>query len=83
MIGDKRDYMDGVLLDIVLRRLAESPPAEQPTNLLLAALQDEESLSAQLGGQAAQQLRERAEQLAAAALILLGAHLIAERLLTR
>jgi hypothetical protein len=54
VIGDKRDYMDDVLLDIVLRRLAESPLAEQPTNLLLAALQDEESLSAQLGGQAAQ-----------------------------
>ena len=46
--------MDDVLLDIVLRRLAESPLAEQGTNLLLAALEGEQSLSAQLGGDAAQ-----------------------------
>ncbi len=48
--------MDDVLLDIVLKRLAESPLAEQATNLLLAALDGEESLSAQLGGQAGQRL---------------------------
>src|SRR6266566_5348365 len=53
-IGDKRDDMDDVLLDIVLKRLAESPLAEQETNVLLAALDGEESLSAQLGGQAGQ-----------------------------
>jgi len=46
--------MDDVLLDIVLKRLAESPLAEQATNVLLAALDGEESLSAQLGGQAGQ-----------------------------
>lgn len=46
--------MDDGLLDIVLKRLAESPLAEQATNLLLAALDGEESLSAQLGGQAGQ-----------------------------
>jgi recombinational DNA repair ATPase RecF len=46
--------MDDVLLGIVLTRLAESPLAEQATNLLLAALEGEESLSAQLGGQAGQ-----------------------------
>jgi energy-coupling factor transporter ATP-binding protein EcfA2 len=45
--------MDDVLLEIVLRRLGESPLAEQPTNLLLAALDAEENLSDQLGGQAA------------------------------
>jgi hypothetical protein len=32
VIGDRRTYMDDVLLDIVLRRLAETPLAEQPTN---------------------------------------------------
>src|ERR1700734_1901269 len=46
--------MDDVLLGIVLQRLAESPLAEQPTDLLLAAFESEDSLSAQLGGQAAQ-----------------------------
>src|SRR5262245_15643832 len=44
--------MDDVLLEIVLRRLGESPLAERPTDLLLAAFESEESLSAQLGGQA-------------------------------
>ena len=44
--------MDDVLLGIVLRRMEEFPLPEQATNLLLAALEDEESLSAQLGGQA-------------------------------
>jgi hypothetical protein len=43
--------MDDVLLAIVLRRLEESPLPEEATYLLLAALEDEESLSAQLGGQ--------------------------------
>src|ERR1700733_6706406 len=46
--------MDDVLLGIVLQRLEESPLAEQPTELLLAALESEESLSAQFGGQAGQ-----------------------------
>src|ERR1700677_3611383 len=44
--------MDDVLLGIVLRRLEECPLPEQATDLLLAALEDGESLSAQLGGQA-------------------------------
>ena len=43
--------MDDVLLEVVLRRLEESPLPEEVTHLLLAALEDEESLSAQLGGQ--------------------------------
>src|ERR1700728_3998186 len=42
--------MDDVLLGIVLQRLAESPLAEQPTELLLAAFVSQESLSAPLGG---------------------------------
>jgi ABC-type transport system involved in cytochrome bd biosynthesis fused ATPase/permease subunit len=46
--------MDDVLLEIVLRRLGESPLAEQPADLLLAAIDAEESLSDQLGGQTAQ-----------------------------
>ena len=46
--------MDDVLLGIVLQRLKESPLEEQATNLLLAAFESEESLSAQLGGQAAE-----------------------------
>ena len=50
----KRHDMDDVLLGIVLQRLAESPLVEQPTELLLAAFESEESLSAQLGGQATQ-----------------------------
>jgi hypothetical protein len=45
--------MDDVLLGIVLQRLKESPLEEQATDLLLAAFESEESLSAQLGGQAA------------------------------
>ena len=48
-------YMDDVLLDIVLRRLGESPLAANAADLLLAALEDNESLLAQLGGQATQQ----------------------------
>jgi energy-coupling factor transporter ATP-binding protein EcfA2 len=43
--------MDDALLDIVLRRLERSPLAELATYLLLAALEDEESLSSQLSGQ--------------------------------
>jgi hypothetical protein len=38
--------MDDVLLDIVLRRLGESALAEPATELLLAALESEESLAA-------------------------------------
>jgi hypothetical protein len=41
--------MDDVLLGIVLRRLEEFPLAEHATDLLLAALDGGESLSAQLG----------------------------------
>ncbi len=44
--------MDDVLLGIVLRRLEEFSLPEQATDLLLAALDGDESLSAQLGGQA-------------------------------
>ena len=44
--------MDDVLLGIVLRRLEQFPLAEQAADLLLAALESDESLSAQLGGQA-------------------------------
>ena len=43
--------MDDVLLGIVLRRLEEFPLPEQAVDLLLAALEADESLSAQLGGQ--------------------------------
>jgi ABC-type hemin transport system ATPase subunit len=50
----KHDDMDDVLLGIVFQRLEESPLEEQPTNLLLAAFESQESLSAQLGGQAGQ-----------------------------
>lgn len=46
--------MDDVLLGIVLNRLADEPLTEPATDLLLAALESDESLSAQLGGQAAQ-----------------------------
>ena len=52
MIRDKRKSMDDVLLGIVLRRLERFPLAEQAADLLLAALESDESLSAQLGGQA-------------------------------
>jgi hypothetical protein len=45
-----RSDMDDVLLGIVLQRVRESPLEEQATNLLLAAFESEESLSAQLGG---------------------------------
>jgi hypothetical protein len=45
--------MDDVLLGLVLQRLKESPLEERETNLLLAAFESEESLSAQLDGQAA------------------------------
>jgi DNA repair exonuclease SbcCD ATPase subunit len=44
--------MDDVLLGIVLRRLGEFPLREQEADLLLAALDSDESLSDQLGGQA-------------------------------
>src|SRR5580698_6531596 len=44
--------MDDMLLGIVVRRLEEFPLPEQATDLLLAALEGDESLSAQLGGQA-------------------------------
>jgi hypothetical protein len=52
VIRDKRKSMDDVLLGIVLRRLEHFPLAEQATDLLLAALESDESLSAQLAGQA-------------------------------
>ena len=41
--------MDDVLLGIVLRRLEEFLLPEQAADLLLAALEDDESLSAQAG----------------------------------
>jgi hypothetical protein len=44
--------MDDVLLGIVLQRVEVFPLPEQATDLLLAALDGDESLSAQLGGQA-------------------------------
>jgi recombinational DNA repair ATPase RecF len=43
--------MDDVLLGIVLRRLEEFPLGEQAADLLLAALDSDESLADQLGGQ--------------------------------
>jgi hypothetical protein len=46
----KRHDMDDELLEIVLRRLEESPLAEQATDLLLAAFESEDSLTAQLSG---------------------------------
>jgi hypothetical protein len=49
----KRSDIDDVLLGIVLQRLKESPLEELATDLLLAAFDSEESLWAQLGGQAA------------------------------
>jgi hypothetical protein len=45
--------MDDVLLGIVLQRLKESPLEEQATDLLLAAFESAESLSAQLSGEVA------------------------------
>jgi hypothetical protein len=47
----KRSDMDDVLLGIVLQWLKESPLEEQATDLLLAAFESEESLSAQLSGE--------------------------------
>ncbi len=44
--------MDDVLLGIVLRRLGEFPLPEQTADLLLAAFDSDETLLAQLGGQA-------------------------------
>src|SRR5580658_4090165 len=44
--------MDDVLLGIVLQRVEAFPLPEQATDLLLAALDGDETLSAQLGGQA-------------------------------
>jgi recombinational DNA repair ATPase RecF len=55
--------MDDVLLGIVLRRLDEYPLPEQAADLLLAALDDDESLSAQMGGQG--EPRSRAPDVAA------------------
>jgi recombinational DNA repair ATPase RecF len=46
--------MDNSLLDIVLNRLADVPLAEPTADLLVAALDSDENLTAQLGGQAAQ-----------------------------
>ncbi len=51
--------MDDELLEIVLRRLEESPLAEQATDLLLAAFDNEESLAAQLGGEGAGKAAQR------------------------
>jgi DNA-binding XRE family transcriptional regulator len=56
--------MDEVLLGIVLRRLEEFPLPEEATDLLLAALENDESSSAQLGGQA--QLRSEAPDITTA-----------------
>jgi hypothetical protein len=46
--------MDDVLLEIVLGRLEKYPLADEATDLLLAAFESEESLSAQLSGEAAE-----------------------------
>jgi energy-coupling factor transporter ATP-binding protein EcfA2 len=51
--GGKSQGMDDKLLEIVLERLGKSPLAEDPTDLLLAAFESEESLSVQLSGEAA------------------------------
>src|SRR5437867_3723626 len=51
-ICDRAERMDDVLLGIVLGRLAEFPLPEQAADFLLAALDGDESLSAQLTGQA-------------------------------
>jgi hypothetical protein len=45
--------MDDMLLGIVLERLEKSLLTEDATDLLLAAFESEESLSAQLSGEAA------------------------------
>ncbi len=44
--------MDDVLLGIVLRRLEAAPLAREAADLLLAALESDETLAAQLGGEA-------------------------------
>src|SRR5580693_5695357 len=49
----KAGGMDDVLLTIVLERLGKYPLADQAADLLLAAFESEESLSAQLSGEAA------------------------------
>jgi recombinational DNA repair ATPase RecF len=56
--------VDDVLLGIVLRRLEEFPLPEQAVDLLLAALEADESVSAQLGGQT--QPRSKATDITAA-----------------
>ncbi len=43
VIRDRRKSMDDVLLGIVLRRMEESPLAERAADLLLAALEDDET----------------------------------------
>jgi recombinational DNA repair ATPase RecF len=43
--------MDDELLEIVVRRIGETPLAEQAADLLLAAFESEESLAAQLSGE--------------------------------
>ncbi len=53
--------MDDVLLGIVLRRLETVPLAGQAADLLLAALEDDETLAAQLGGEAHPEPRAPAE----------------------
>lgn len=65
--------MDDALLGIVLERLKKSPLAEQATDLLLAAFESEESLSALLGGQAIE--RSSAGRAGAAPLEPAGAYL--------
>jgi recombinational DNA repair ATPase RecF len=50
----KAGGMDDVLLGIVLGRLERYPLADEATDLLLAAFESEESLSAQLSGEAAE-----------------------------
>jgi AAA domain len=69
----KRSDMDDVLLGIVLQRLKESPLEEQTTDLLLAAFESEESLSAQPGGHAA--ARPSGDRAVAAQPELAGAYL--------
>ena len=48
----KAGGMDDALLGIVLGRLEKYPLADEATDLLLAAFESEESLSAQLSGDA-------------------------------
>jgi hypothetical protein len=49
----KAGGMDDALLGIVLERLEKYPLADEATDLLLAAFESEESLSAHLSGEAA------------------------------